>query len=1042
MKKYFQYLFMLFFLPITTEAISIGISDTLDHKIENFGVREGLSQGFVLGIIQDNEGYMWFTTKDGLNRWDGYHMTVFRKIPGDTTSLEDNFVSSIFEDKQGRFWVGTISKGLFLFDKKNNRFYKVGQRYFENDNVVKIECRNDKLFIQTFSNTFLIDVSKVKTGDFSAENLGHLNVLFQKNKYFKEHQLNDTLEIPLISLLMGDREMIFLTDKKIVTVNSDPGFSTWKYKTFKFAPNIITQISRLGFFSSINNDKCYLASGNKIYQFDPTQQKLIEFAAFDPNDLSIGNSIFVDNHKILLGTNYGNFLFNTTDRSLYYLKSANSSGYTLLNNSCIDRNGTSWIGTANAMGIIKFDEEKTRFITSPIDAHCYAKLTTDKVLLANRGTIKVYNVKSHQTYYDPEISESDINSGPCLVTYSDNLIFTCRQKYLVQRCLMSAIDLKSKKKYSSLFDMSGSISRLFIDKSGRLFAVFYNYDGSNWLIEFDKFDLHVVQRIKIPSVPKGVSYPFVSSSYLRKNGELWLGTLQGLYRFLPDEKDEMKRWKRFNSNSKNTRSLSEDVIFSLLEDPFEPEKYLWVGTNGGGLNRFEYSTGEFDHFTVENGLPNNVIYGILSDKEGNLWLSTNRGLCKFNPHQGVIRTFTEADGIANDEFNRDLFLKVSNDVFLFGGINGLTQFNPSDLNIKSPPSNIIFTNLFLYNRWVDFKKDSDILKSPIQYAQSITIPAGVTMFTLEYAVMDMSSPGQKEYKYMLEGFDNTWIESKSTNSATYTNISPGTYKFIVNGTNNDGVWCASPAIIEITVLPHWWNTWWFKSLIVLVAGGLIYAFYRYRVNQLIGIQNIRNNIASDLHDEIGSTLSSIALYCESASRLIPPDSPAKNVIQRISQSTSSTLESMSDIVWAINTRNDQFDNLINRMNVYTYEVMEAAGVDIHFKMQPDTQISYFQMESRKNIYLIYKEIIANVHKHSQCKNLWVDAELDAGKFILRIKDDGIGFQADHLMNYKDFGNLGGNGLVNIFKRADELNAKIKLTSAPGEGTIWELELKL
>ena len=151
---------------------------------------------------------------------------------------------------------------------------------------------------------------------------------------------------------------------------------------------------------------------------------------------------------------------------------------------------------------------------------------------------------------------------------------------------------------------------------------------------------------------------------------------------------------------------------------------------------------------------------------------------------------------------------------------------------------------------------------------------------------------------------------------------------------------------------------------------------------------------------------------------------------------------MSDIVWAINTRNDQFDNLINRMNVYTYEVMEAAGVDIHFKMQPDAQMSYFQMESRKNIYLIYKEIIANVHKHSQCKNLWVEAELDAGKFILRIKDDGIGFQADHLMNYKDFGNLGGNGLVNIFKRADELNAKIKLTSAPGEGTIWELELKL
>jgi signal transduction histidine kinase len=293
-------------------------------------------------------------------------------------------------------------------------------------------------------------------------------------------------------------------------------------------------------------------------------------------------------------------------------------------------------------------------------------------------------------------------------------------------------------------------------------------------------------------------------------------------------------------------------------------------------------------------------------------------------------------------------------------------------------------------------------------------------------------PEKNSYAYKLENYDKDWIiTDASKRFANYTNLDPGTYVFKVKGSNNDGVWNETPTEIKIIITPPFWQTTWFKALLALTVMAIVYAFYRYRVGQIVILQRIRNKIAADLHDDIGSTLNSIALYSDLAK---------KQPVQRdyalgmIAENARKIIDSMSDIVWMINPRNDSFDKVIFRMRSLTYDLQKTKKIECQFKYDETLNDVSLPMGMRRNLYLIFKEALNNMIKYSNATRASIKILHEKNKLILLISDNGIGF--DHSVSHN------GNGLTNMVQRAEEIGAKLNIESEQGVGTNIELNIKL
>jgi signal transduction histidine kinase len=299
--------------------------------------------------------------------------------------------------------------------------------------------------------------------------------------------------------------------------------------------------------------------------------------------------------------------------------------------------------------------------------------------------------------------------------------------------------------------------------------------------------------------------------------------------------------------------------------------------------------------------------------------------------------------------------------------------------------------------------------------------------------MDFRKPGNIVYRYQMEGFDKGYIFSANTYEATYTNLDPGEYRFIVQASFKNGVWGKKVRSLLVIVVPPWYKTWWFYTLAVSSTISFTYLVYRERLLQLARLNKLRNRIARDLHDEVGSSVSSIAIYSKIVHDHINNTTfDNEPLLKKIADYATEIMNSMNDIVWNINTKNDAFEHIINRMREHAYQLFEAKGYSLHFEFDENLKRSKLSMENRREFYLIYKEALNNVAKYANGKTVWITLTLNQKLISLTIKDDGQGFD---LANLKK----GGNGLANMRFRAASLKGKITIISSPSEGT--EIQLK-
>ncbi len=942
---------------------------------ESLTINDGLSQGMVNRIIQDRFGFMWFATKDGLDRYDGYHFKVYRHDPQDPTSIADSHVQSLLEDSKGRMWTGTASGNLELFDHASGRFEHI---MLEKDSTSAVtigevhqlvEDKQGNIWALCEKRVYLLLMQKNADG---------------KGNPWRVKKIDIPRPQPANKLFVSKAGVIYLYnifDSVIYTWDKQQQWLPWKVVSDYFSNNKTKDAVRIsGLLEDSISNRVYVVYNNGIIQIDNNKPKLIldrTMQLFPHSFLDkSGNIWFLDEKHLTvfnLSSGQSRFIGSGDENIQYHL--------TLIQSTYLDRSGMIWMGTGG-YGIITLDPWTERFHHLDKNSIYNFKEGADGRMMVNNGCA------CYKTL--------DKNSG----LYTDSIPFS-----------------NAKKIYENFNDFSiptftDSLHRRWFADNERLLC--YN--------EVTK------KAVSYPIPLKNISNNYGLSMALwgDAQNQVWLGGAEGLLCF----NIATKTWKIYRNNPADKTTLSFNVVFTLCPDPAEPQRYLWVGTNGGGLNRLDMGTGKFKRYTTSEGLPNNVIYGLLHDDVNRLWMSTNKGISCFDPAKETFQNYEEKDGLQSNEFNHDAFMKGSDGTLYFGGLNGFNYFDPREIIPNAVIPQVAFTDFRIRNLSITPKQSDAVLSSPIYMTKSVELPYSDNMFSFEFAALDFTAPQRNQYRYKMEGFDKDWINSGNLNTVAYTNLDPGTYTFKVKGSNKNGIWNEAGTSIQITILPPWYMTWWFRILGAATVFAIAYAFYKYRLNKAVELMAVRNRIASDLHDEIGSNLSNISIFSNVAQQEKQGSVQVSHMLDRISENAQASMEAMNDIVWMIKAGNDRFENIMVRMRTHASEVIEVIGYQLELKFDEGLNNIKLNMNDRKNFYLIFKEAVNNIAKYANGNEVQIEVKLKNRDIELIIRDDGAGFDPKLVSH--------GNGLVNMQTRAKLLNGKLTVSSTPGHGTIIEL----
>lgn len=991
--------------------------------LESITIDQGLSQGYVSGIVQDKKGFMWFATGDGLNKYDGYTFTVYHNDPDDTTSLGSDDLTCVFEDTKERLWVGTRHKGIDLFDREKGLFTHVrhtDENSLRSDDVMDItEDKKGALWIRTAQG---VDCLEILEGKSVLVDTQHRKSHPPQTAVFTHITFDgavaaaeDKFEMP--GVFVDSRNRVLLTtSNKIWEVKFSGRLRSYSLtERYRFPMKYPTYIATL--LEDTVNHGLYLKTTELIRfaggNFNSAKTLPVSVDMLAPWTIDKAQRLWIPASSRIerISTSSGQIEHAGLEspdviRTLSYSKAS----YT-------DRTGVIWFGTGG-YGILKYAAEKESFHHILPGNYFYQLLKTgDGRLLTN--TFQELTIKKNSPVVINPLMAPDVKKK-----MADGTVFSFALDGL-DNCWYSTsgsllrYNRKTKQLQKYLLPVAETGVAPFPLFADRMNNVWMGYN--RYIIRYDP-SAGTFKKVSYPVDLKVYPFEFLQCIY-EDDSLMWLGSVNGLFR-LNTKTDDIKQYRYQQSD---TASLSNDLVLSLCNDIRQPRTYLWVGTRGGGLNRLDKRTGKITRYTTRHGLPNNVVYGILPDEKNNLWLSTNEGLSRFNLTTKRFRNFDVSDGLQSNEFNRYAYCKTNEGLLVFGGMNGMNYFDPNEVEALEPP-NVLLTDFLLFNQSVDFKMPRAPLTKNISFTDTIVLRYQQNVVTFQFAALDYRKAGNALYRYRMQGFDHGWIYSGTKREATYTNLDPGTYQFVVQGSFDDALWGPRQTALTLIIIPPWWGTWWFYGLVSILTFSITYALYRYRLAQILRLERVRNRIARDLHDEVGSSISTIAIYSKIMQEKLGSASfNNEPLLKKITDNAHEIMEAMSDIVWNVNAKNDAFDLIIIRMREHAHQLFEAKGYALHFRFDEALAGMKLEMEKRRDFYLIYKEALNNIAKYAAGKNVWISLGALHGQIQLSIRDDGKGFDRETVRKTS-------NGLSNMQQRAALLHGKIEISSAPGKGT--------
>ncbi|HCV42690.1 MAG TPA: histidine kinase [Bacteroidetes bacterium] len=1028
------FLFSLFCFASCSSTL---LAQRMEMEFRRLSLKEGLSQSVVNAIVRDNQGYMWFATQDGLNRYDGYAFKVYRHDLADSTSLPDNFIWRLLRSRKGELWIGTFKGGLGRYNPASDNFSS-----YQNDpgNSSSLSSNNvtavyDDPHGILWVGTWFGGLNRFDPSDSGAA-------------HFTHHRYNS-----------GDSGS--LSDDRVSAVIEDVRGDLW-VGTWNGLNKLDHSTGRFTRYLHKNGDPHSL-SNNMIWSMCEDQAGDLWIATWGGGLSRYDRSV----------NNFTNYKHNPQ-------KQTSLSG-DLLRCVYVDSKGVLWVGTYDA-GLNRFDRDRGTFVRYRNDPNNPQSLPEDEIQSIfedNTGSLWVgtgygiatYDLKREKfrtyrhhagipgtlTHQRIQALHADRSGGLWIGTLGGGLSYRSRGS-------------ESFVQYRHKPEDPRSIS------SDVVMCVYEQSTGDIWVGSrgggLDRLDRRTGRCTHFrndPSDPRSLSSNAVETIHETHDGSLWIGTSGGgLERF----DTQRQQFVHYRLDPSDTTSLSGNTVWSLFEDsrgslwvgtwgadlnrldqgrnafiryrhgPHDPTSLvgntiqcvgedqqgnLWFGTSDG-LSRYDYATNRFTRYTEKDGLPNNSVTGILVDRTNNIWLSTNRGLSRFDPRKGTFKNFDASDGLQADEFNQGAFARGPDGTLYFGGISGINAFDPDSIrdNPFVPP--IVITRFKVFEELRPFTQSR---------SNQITLSYQESFFSFEYAALDFTAPEKNQYAYKLDGLDKDWVYAGMRRYASYTHVDPGEYAFHVKGTNNDGVWNEQGTMVYVTIIPPYWNTWWFRVLVVAVLAGILFAFARYRLNKLLEIERTRNRIARDLHDEVSATLSGINYFAQAISsdtgNAVTPVS--QKFLALIHESATEVQESMSDIIWSINPENDDWERVLAKFRRYASDLFDSKGIRYTIEMPATIPSVPLSMERRRHIWLMYKEMVTNVARHSSCSEASVIITMDQDKSMhIVVADNGKGFDPKTPTER--------NGNKNIHTRALAVGASIHLQTAHGKGTRWELNFSL
>jgi serine phosphatase RsbU (regulator of sigma subunit)/ligand-binding sensor domain-containing protein len=764
-------------------------------------VDKGLSQSSVTCILQDSKAFMWFGTQDGLNRYDGYKIKVFKNNPTDSTSLINNFIFSIYEDAAGFMYVETQGGG---FQKYN--------AHLESFSRLKKNSVNLSGAKYNTVNAFFEDSDGVRwTGGMSAgTGLKRTDKKTGKEIIFR-HEASNPLS---------------LSDDKVYSVYRDRSENLWvgtfggldkldeKTGTFihyKNKPGDPNSLSDNWIWPIYEDTQGYLWFGTVrggLDRFDPRTGAFVTFKN-DPSDASSLNDNFIfsiyEDHSgvIWIGTNAGGvnyFLPSAQVFNLFRSKPDDKNWFkdNTIQSMYADRNGNYWIGTQHG-GLYKFDYKKnlfTNYSHNPSSSNSISSNTIQSIFEDRSGIIWIGNFSSGLDEFNPKTNTfkhhtsnpSDSNS------LSDNRIYSIVQ---------------------------GVRGNIWIGTYGGGLNRLDPHTGKITRFQYDKNN------------PNSISSNAVWSVAVDHSGKLWLGTFGGgMNVFDP----RIFKATRILSNPKDPSSLADNNIVRVFIDKNDN---VWAGTTKG-LSEYNRQQNKFKNYREQDGLPNESVFGILEDNRGDLWISTNKGLSRFNRLKNTFKNYYSQDGLQGNEFNQNAFAKDNlTGQLMFGGPDGFNVFNPENVKDNSFLPPVVFTDYLRYN--TDDVGGKPIFEKGISTRDSLFLTYKDNIINLQFSALSYYNTFQNRYQYKLEGFNKNWIQLENNNSVTFTNLSPGNYELRVIASNNDGLWNYKGASLFIKVTPPWWKTNIAYSLYIISFIGLLYLARREELRRKEQKTRMREN---------------------------------------------------------------------------------------------------------------------------------------------------------------------------------------------------------
>ena len=1024
---------------INPNALKADVVDRDDIRFSHVPADSGLSQARAAQIVQDDDGFLWFATQYGLNRYDGYHFRVFVHDPTRANSLSCAYIYSLLKDRDGRLWVG-CEHGVDRFDKETEAFvhYRIDSQASTGvpATVVHIsQDHNGDLWLSTGNGLFRLEpvTSRITRFGHDSEDPTSLSSSdVQSSGEDRSHRFwvadGDSVEeldrdrgkvLLRVSLTgdplspgLGEGYVSFYEDHSGVfwvfytTSGYGSGLAVLDRSTHELTRYLIYDPSSRrelagGVTAAIEDqlDTLWFATkSDGLLRFDRGRNAFIRYR----NHRGELESLAEDRVISLFADHAGNVwvglhamapdLFESKPPPFVPLlrrpSNPDSLGEDFVNAIYEDRDGVVWVGATGAL--IRIDRESGEYTAYPPPGagpdNDIVAITEDR-----SGNLWVGSIGAGLASFDRK---------------------THRFKAYPHR----ASDP------SSLSD--DSVSRMWVDAAGTMWVTTWN--------GLDRFD---------PATGRAAPYKLYKQSQTERYynvtqdqyGTLWLGGVMGLTRFEPANGKAVL----YSHRPGDAMSLSDNVVTNVFIDH---SGALWAGTDNG-LNRLNRESGTFTHYFASDGLPVNAVSCILEDRSNRLWISTPGGLSRFDPATNAFDNYAQSDGLpGNDLSGWDTCFKSSAGEMFFGGFSGGVAFYPDRVENPSYIPPVVLTDFQLSGKSVEVGPRS-LLKRSITHASDLALSASQSSFSLGFAALNYFNSAANRYRYKLEGLDRQWTEVGSDRRlATYTTLPAGNYTFRVQGAARRGPWSEPGVRLRITILPPWWDTWSVRASAGALTMLIGWCLYRLRIRQISRQLTIRMNerlgerarIAQELHDTLLQGLASASLQLDVADRQIPGDSTVKPLLQRVSQVLRQLMDDGRHTVRGLRLRPSEEGDLERALMQIAKDL--AGQGRLKHRLLVEGTARPLRPLVRDEIYRIGGEALVNAFRHSHGSSVETVLEYGRDYFRLLVRDDGRGIDPEVLKS----GRAGHFGLSGIRERSAKIGARLKVRTAAGAGTEIDL----